>query len=71
MAQQAGREPFHLVSESGQEITLPHTLPDDTVVTSLDTEYMVEETARSLRWVEPGAYGLRIIADCDRKELPQ
>jgi hypothetical protein len=65
-AVQAGRPPFHLIDPStGAEVSLPYYLPDDQQVTSVDREYLVVETMRSISWLDPAAYGLTIIADCD------
>lgn len=64
MAHAAGRPPFHLF-DGDTELTLPHTLPDDEVVTSVDDTVMVAETTISITWLDPAKYGLRIVADCD------
>lgn len=70
MARQAGREPFHLIDPvTGTEVTLPHYLPDDQTVTSIDREFLVCETTRSITWLDPNKYGLSIIADCDLQVL--
>lgn len=66
MATQAGRQPFHLIDPaSGTSIPLPHYLPDDQTVTSVDARHLVCETTRSITWLDPAKYGLSIIADCD------
>lgn len=64
MAAQTGRPPFHLF-KGYAEVTLPHQLPDDQIITSIDAEYLVCETTRSITWLDPKVYGLTIVADCD------
>lgn len=65
MARQAERPPFHLIDPAGNEVPLPHYLSDDQTVTSIDGESLICETTRSVTWLDPAAYGLTIIADCD------